>query len=261
MIQLILPGTSISVSRFVFGTASLHHLHEAEQLDLLCAAADAGITHFDTAPYYGFGLAERSLGRLLQLRPDLTVTTKVGLYSPTLRTNTRAEVLIRKTLGRAVPRLSLPTSDFDIRQAKASLDRSLSRLGRERVELLLLHEPQLSMIDADEWIGWLLDEKRWGRIAAFGLAGEREAVAPFVASSHSVAQLIQTRDSIEHREADFLLAAGRSLQLTFGYLANSTRQDAHQLLRSALHRNATGAVVVSTRQRHRLQTLQRLTSE
>lgn len=65
MRRIILPGTALSVSRFIFGTASLFRAgRRSERLRLLDAAYDHGLTHFDTAPYYGFGSAERDLKRL-----------------------------------------------------------------------------------------------------------------------------------------------------------------------------------------------------
>jgi D-threo-aldose 1-dehydrogenase len=44
------------------------------------AAYEAGVRHFDVAPLYGLGVAEKELGRLLLRVPaDVTVATKFGL--------------------------------------------------------------------------------------------------------------------------------------------------------------------------------------
>ena len=77
-----IDGTDIEVSRLGFGTSSLHHLlSRRDRRSLLLHAESVGITHFDTAPYYGYGLAERELGLALRdRRSRITVTTKVGLY-------------------------------------------------------------------------------------------------------------------------------------------------------------------------------------
>ena len=84
MRRVTLQGTDINVSRLSFGTASLHHLPTSRRRqDLLAAAFDHGFTHFDAAPYYGFGIAERELGQFLKARRGrVTITTKVGLYPP-----------------------------------------------------------------------------------------------------------------------------------------------------------------------------------
>ena len=78
-----LPGTDLTVSRFVFGTSSLFNVRgRANRMALLEEAIAQGFTHFDTAPYYGFGHAERDLAPVLRRHPDVGVTTKVGLCSP-----------------------------------------------------------------------------------------------------------------------------------------------------------------------------------
>ena len=79
-------------SRFGFGTSGIMGaaLTSTGRLRLLETAFEEGITHFDTAPLYGHGLAESLLGRFARSRRDaLTITTKFGLvpktYPPLLR--------------------------------------------------------------------------------------------------------------------------------------------------------------------------------
>lgn len=75
-----------------------------------------GVDLFDTAPLYGQGLSETHLGEALRaLRPRCHVATKVRLA---------------------------PGDLADVRGAVArSLEASLRRLGRDRVDLLQLHNP------------------------------------------------------------------------------------------------------------------------
>src|SRR5262245_50530975 len=69
MKRVQLPGTEIVMSRLSFGTSRLHHVPSGKhRQSLLAAAFDAGFTHFDTAPLYGFGLAESDLGGFLKAR-------------------------------------------------------------------------------------------------------------------------------------------------------------------------------------------------
>jgi len=59
-------------------------LTSAGRLRLLEVAFEEGITHFDTAPLYGQGLAESLLGRFARSRREaLTITTKFGLVPKT----------------------------------------------------------------------------------------------------------------------------------------------------------------------------------
>lgn len=70
-----LPG-----SRLAFGTSRLHYVGQADRQRLLALAVDCGICHFDTAPVYGDGLAERELGRFLKgRRSGLLIATKYGV--------------------------------------------------------------------------------------------------------------------------------------------------------------------------------------
>ena len=79
-----LPESHLACTRFGFGTTSLLGLDsEQDRLALLERAFDLGIRHFDTAPYYGYGEAEKVLGRFLKSRREaVTVTTKFGIQPP-----------------------------------------------------------------------------------------------------------------------------------------------------------------------------------
>jgi aryl-alcohol dehydrogenase-like predicted oxidoreductase len=247
MREVMLPGTGLKVSRFIFGTGSLHHLGRDTNAErLLDAAADHGFSHFDTAPYYGLGLGETLLGRLLRRRPHCTATTKVGLY-PRLDGGTRLAMLAGKSAGRLIPPLSRPHADWSVRRAKVSLERSLRRLGRERIELLLLHEPDAALLDSDEWRRWLEEESR---VLQFGLAGETEQLLPFARRRDPLARLLQTRDSLARREADAF--GDRFPQITYGYVSSGNGGEARTTLEGAFKRQREGAVIVSTRRAERL---------
>jgi D-threo-aldose 1-dehydrogenase len=70
------------ISRLGFGTSGLMGaaLTTRGRLRLLDTALAHGITHFDTAPLYGMGMAEEVLGRFCRGRREhITITTKFGL--------------------------------------------------------------------------------------------------------------------------------------------------------------------------------------
>jgi aryl-alcohol dehydrogenase-like predicted oxidoreductase len=86
----------------------------ADQERAVARALELGITYFDTAPMYGNGESETNLGRVLAaLRPDVVLATK-----------TPADPELRGRLGAAI---------------SASVEASLLRLRRERVDVLQLH--------------------------------------------------------------------------------------------------------------------------
>jgi aryl-alcohol dehydrogenase-like predicted oxidoreductase len=250
--QITVAGTDLRVSRFAFGTARLHHIGGlAEQVALLEAAAEAGFTHFDTAPLYGFGGAERALGEAFASTRKITIATKVGLYPPGGKSQGRGAMWLRKLAGKALPSLSLPQRDLAVDRARASLEASLKHLGRDHVDLLLLHEPDIALLQRESWLRWLEEEA--GRIGAVGVAGPSSVVTPFLCDDGPLTQVIQVRDGLVSHEAEPVLAAGRPLQLTYGYFTgDGGGRSSSEIIRGALERNTTGAILVSTRNRERL---------
>ena len=112
------------------GTAPLGGLYETVDDETALAVVDRawelGVHYFDTAPYYGSGVAERRLGAGLRgrLRDEFVVSTKVGrLLRPDASDWEGAYF------------------DFSYEAALRSLDESLERLGLDRVDIALVHDP------------------------------------------------------------------------------------------------------------------------
>ncbi len=100
------------------------------------AAWDAGIRLFDVAPLYGHGVAEERLGRALSDRPrdEAVVSTKVG------RVLEPAGDDRPPTVFRDLPELE-PVFDFSGDGVRRSLEASLDRLGLDRIDVVLVHDP------------------------------------------------------------------------------------------------------------------------
>ena len=112
----------IDTGRLGLGTAPLAGLYEPVDDDtarrVVDRALELGIRYFDTAPYYGSGLAERRLGTALRAVPRdrVVVSTKVGrLLRPGASGWTGAYF------------------DFSLDATLRSLDESLGRLGLDEV--------------------------------------------------------------------------------------------------------------------------------
>ncbi len=127
------------------------------------AALDLGIRHFDVAPSYGMGTAEEVLGVVLGSVPDITITTKVGIPRPKYA---RGRALVRRVakpvldrrpslksfargIRRSQPGVDRPPFTFSDETIRRSLDQSLEKLRRHSVDVLLLHEPLPSDLNAD----------------------------------------------------------------------------------------------------------------
>jgi aryl-alcohol dehydrogenase-like predicted oxidoreductase len=198
MERVKIDRTDLEIPRLVFGTGSLHRLfRRSRRLGLLSAALDAGITHFDTAPYYGEGLAELDLGaagRCFVSRT--TLTTKIGLYPKAGPVSSSLRLWARRLIGRTLRRDLSPTSDYSLGAARASLEQSLRRTKRERVDVLLLHEPAIEDVPEQALLAWLDQCRAAGMIGAWGLAGVAERLRPFLESESALAQVLQTSCTI-----------------------------------------------------------------
>lgn len=242
MQKRLINNTDIATSAIGFGTASIHHLFwRQDRLRLLETSFSNGITHFDTSPYYGLGLAEKDLGAFIANRRDsVTVTTKVGLYSPD-KHPTPISIRGRKLLGKFIPGYTKRIVSWKLEVAQLSFENSLKRLKTDFVDFLFLHEPIPELINQERFLEWLQRLKISGKIRYFGVAGLAQSISPWVQSGNCLTEVVQTKDSIERREADFVLKSGRKLQFTYGYLSNSQRaQSKRDAIPLALNRNATG---------------------
>jgi D-threo-aldose 1-dehydrogenase len=266
LLSIKLNNVPFTMSKFIFGTASLFYSgSRKERQNLLFSAVDAGFTHFDTAPYYGFGLAESDLAPVLKARPNVTVTTKVGIYSPGGENQSDAAVFLRKAAGRFINSISRPTLDFSLARAKMALKDSLHRLNRDCIDIYTLHEPELPLLDTEEWLKWLETCVQKGKVRTFGLALTADKLEPFLASGSALTRFVQVADSLSARDADVLTRYGKPLQVTYAYVSAASKEGSTlsviDVLRQALRRNAHGAIIVSTTKVARLPQYAKLAEE
>jgi D-threo-aldose 1-dehydrogenase len=137
-----LGRSSVRVTELAFGGAAIGNLFTPVDDETARAAVDAawagGIRAFDTAPHYGLGLSERRLGAALADRPrdDYVISTKVGRLLVPAEQPYGAD-----SEGFAVPAHSRRVFDFSADGIRRSLEASLRRLGLDRVDIVLLHDP------------------------------------------------------------------------------------------------------------------------
>ncbi|MDA9407220.1 aldo/keto reductase [Bradyrhizobium sp. CCBAU 45384] len=132
---------NLEVTSIGLGSAPLGGLFSAvSDADAEATVAKAwslGVRFFDTAPLYGFGLAERRLGAFLrqQQRESYAISTKVGrlLRAPDSTT-------VEDDHFKDAPALR-PRFDFSYDGVMRSVEESLERLGLDRVDVLLVHDP------------------------------------------------------------------------------------------------------------------------
>jgi D-threo-aldose 1-dehydrogenase len=141
MRRVKLAGGRLEVTALGFGTAPLGGLFaplsDADADATIARAWSSGVRFFDTAPLYGFGLAERRLGRFLrqQNRDSFVISTKVGRL---LRVDAPAPAEDGHYKGTPIER---PVFDYSYDGVMRSVEESLDRLGLDRVDILLVHDP------------------------------------------------------------------------------------------------------------------------
>src|SRR5262249_31943685 len=99
MRTITLRSTAVETSLLGFGCAGLTALNDrAKAIALMEEALELGVTHFDSAPAYGFGGAEQIVGEFLRGKRDrVTITTKFGLQiNPAAAKHARLLGLARK---------------------------------------------------------------------------------------------------------------------------------------------------------------------
>ncbi|HEX4766264.1 MAG TPA: aldo/keto reductase [Lichenihabitans sp.] len=134
-------GAALTFTTLGFGTAPLGNLYrpisEAEARATLEAAYDTGCRYFDTAPFYGLGLAETRLnGFLRETRdPSLLLSTKVGRCLERCPPGERsaAEAFPDAPARRVV-------YDYSYDGVMRSIEHSFERLGVDAIDILLCHD-------------------------------------------------------------------------------------------------------------------------
>lgn len=175
-----LGRTNVTVSQLGFGTVPIGGMFARVAEDVAAAtlrrAFELGVRYFDTAPLYGNGVAEERLGHFLRQLPrdQFAISTKVGrllLASPPADSRRLNEGF---NPFEGAPPL-FPTFDFTYDGAMRSIESSLGRLGLDRVDTLLIHDPDDYYEEAMTGAYVALDKlRREGVVGAIG-AGMNQA--------------------------------------------------------------------------------------
>ena len=180
---MVLSRSGLVLSRLGLGTAWLGNMYQAVE-DAAAAAVvrralELGVRVLDTAPLYGFGLAERRLGEALSGAPrdSFVLATKVGrVLRP--RTGADPEVPSYDNSGPLFVDAPVMHADFDFsyEATMACLAASLQRLGLDRVDVVLIHDPD-DHFDAalDGAYRALHDLRQQGTVGAIGVGMNQSA--------------------------------------------------------------------------------------
>jgi D-threo-aldose 1-dehydrogenase len=235
--QRPLGRSGVAVTELSFGGAAIGNLFTAvtdhDARAAVDAAWDGGIRFFDTAPHYGLGLSERRLGAALRGRPrdEYVISTKIGrLLEPDPSSRPApagpAKVGGRDPEGFDVPGDLVRRFDYSADGVRRSLAASLSRLGLDRVDIALIHDPDAHGEQALREAYPALERLRAeGVVRAIGVGmNQTEMLTRFIRETDIDVVLVAGRYTLlDHRAAEELLPAAleRGTSVIVGGVFNS----------------------------------------
>ena len=191
--------TGVTVSEIGFGVWTVSTTwwgvkEEAQGIRLLRQAYDLGVTFFDTADTYGNGLGETILASALgDQRDRISIGTKFG-YDFYRHASRRGHE-------------ELP-QDWRPEYVRFALEKSLTRLQTDHVDLYQLHNPRLDALQRDDLFAVLEALKQEGKIRAYG-----PALGPAIAER----QIEEGAYAIEHRRTDVVYIIYNLLEQMLGH--------------------------------------------
>jgi D-threo-aldose 1-dehydrogenase len=166
-----LGRSDVYVTRLMLGCAPLAGMYapvdDKRAEAVLEASWDEGVRAFDTAPQYGVGLSEERLGAFLADRAvsEAVISTKVGHLLVEADDGVPSGGLFYGAPSRRL------VDDYTRDGVRRSMAASLERLGRDRADIALIHDPdkyaELALTEAYPALKELRDD---GVVGAIGVA-------------------------------------------------------------------------------------------
>ncbi|MBT9581792.1 DUF255 domain-containing protein [bacterium] len=208
-----LGNTGLMVSRLGFGGYRVDD-ESPDHEQALLAALEGGINLIDTSSNYTEGGSERLVGGVLrqipQRRAELVVVTKVGYVQGSNLEVARA----REQMGRPYPELVQYQEGcwhcLHPEFLSDQLERCLMRLSLEKIDVMLLHNPEYFLLDAkqkgqtdlvglrqefdrrvEEGFRFLEQMVSQGKISFYGVSSNTFAGSPEAITSVSLARLLE----------------------------------------------------------------------
>lgn len=149
-----LGKTGLELSVLGFGASSIgaefRPIDVSEALRCVTVSLDRGMNYIDTAAYYGRGMSEIMLGRVLPQIPreSYILSTKLGRYAP-------------------------QHFDFSARRVAESIDISLERMQLDYLDIVFCHDIEFVDLDqiVEETIPALKKEVEKGKVRFIGVSG------------------------------------------------------------------------------------------
>lgn len=200
-------GRQLDFTALGFGGAQignyLRPLADADCAATLDEAWRAGVRYYDTAPFYGLGLSEMRLGRMLAGRPRdaFLLSTKVGRVLDPCAPGEENGLLFVDT-----PQVRF-SYDYSYDGIMRSYQQSLERLGADRVDILYVHDVDALVHGSDAAaqarVRELIDDGGWRALEQLRASGDVAALGAGVNQWQACERMLDVADP------DLFLLAGR----------------------------------------------------
>ena len=200
-----LGKTGVHLTPLGLGGAQLGELYvkvgDGPARQTLAAAYDSGIAYFDSAPWYGRGLGEHRVGCFLRSRPrpSFVLSTKVGRVFSRPRDPGQFDLW-----GWAGGLHFEHRFDYSYEGVMRSYEDSLQRLGMNRVDLLLVHDLDVSEHGSQEVVDShfrQLESGGWRALEELRSSGEIKGIGAGLNVTGMVTRFLESFDM------DFFLLA------------------------------------------------------
>jgi aryl-alcohol dehydrogenase-like predicted oxidoreductase len=143
--------SAVSFGAWAIGSA-WGAVDDADSLAALHRAVDLGVNFIDTADVYGDGRSERLIAQLKRERPNETI-------------------YVATKAGRRLPQQT--PEGYSRENLTAWIERSLTNLNTEALDLVQLHCPPTPVYDMPEVFGYLDELVKAGKIRYYGVSVEK----------------------------------------------------------------------------------------
>ena len=234
-----LGHTDLRVSEIGLGCQSLggglYYRNRSESIAMVQKAIDEGVNFFDIADHYSQGLSEQWLGDALKgRRQDVVLATKSGTHYTWLGgLAARVRPGLRLFSGYLRPlkisfhrmRATQKRQDFSPAYLTRAVEASLKRLNTDYLDLLQLHKPSASELEAGEWGETLERLLERGKIRSYGISCATANDAMLCLDKPGIAS-VQVGISLLDLEAvpEFLR---RAQQRSMGVIVRNPRAQGH----------------------------------
>ena len=177
----------LTVDSLMFGGATIAGMRRpvlgADARGALQTAVDAGVKHYDTAPYYGFGISEEHFGSVLANNQDVVIDTKCGWTVLPLEPPVKS----KKWFGEGQITDRTAVRRYDRQSILEGWSDSVERLGGHSIRAFRLHTVNKDYINKTrDTIKAMLLLKEEGKIEEISLGVQGLAARDYIVAHPGV---------------------------------------------------------------------------